>query len=303
MKTLITHYDLDGVASAIILSQGIKFDKVLKGGYHRLDKFIDWVTPGSDVVISDCCFTVDQFAKLKQKAGKIIYIDHHPASQEIKDTFTNDLVIYDNTRAASGLCLDFIQKKKKLSKELNMLATAANTYDLFLREEMPNWFAFGYDLNILFWEYHFDEFVARFINGFDKFNTEEKECIKRYKTYRDASINESAYGEIGGILRGLVIVPSDLKYQNDIPYAIPGHDIYYIIMHYGKSVSVSVRSPFWGKLNEVMHYAGQHDLVKSAGGHPKASGINFHAVPSNEEIIEFIEWFHDKAEIATDIPF
>lgn len=306
-KILITHYDLDGVSSAIIMNQAIKFDKTFKGSYTRMDDFIGWVNPGDYVVVTDVCLTIEQFAALKKKAAKIIYIDHHPDSKLIKETFTEDIVIFDDNKAGAGLCMDFVQNKKQLTKPLRMLAKAANHYDLFERKTEPDWFKFGYDLNILFWEYHFDSFFERFKNGFDGFKPAEKLLVANYKAKRDKAIEESTYGELDGEITGLICVPTVNSIQNDIPYAKKGYDLYYIIMHYGKSVSISVRSPEHGKLDEYMAIAKTDPLVKSAGGHPAASGINFHGVPTNEALLDHINWLHTRinwtVQAHEDLPF
>ncbi len=112
MNTIISHYDLDGVVSSIIMHQGMKFDYHYKGALRRVDDFINWTKAGSNVVVTDICMTTKQFAAMKQKAGRIIYLDHHPGSEEIKETFTNDLVVYDKSRAGAGLTFDFISKMK-----------------------------------------------------------------------------------------------------------------------------------------------------------------------------------------------
>lgn len=305
MNILISHYDLDGVVSAIILHQGMKFDKMFKGGYHRFDSFIDQIDAGANVVVADCSFTVEQFTKLKAKANKIIYIDHHPDSIKIKETFTNDIVIFDPDKAGAGLCLDFITSKKELSKELKMLANAANFYDLFKREEQPNWFKFGYDLNILFWDYHFDAFFDRFKNGFYEYTSKEKSFLKESKIQRDKILADSTYIEIGDRVKGIICVPAGSSIQNDVPYYKLGYDVYYIIMRYPKTTSISVRTKEID-LTNFMHTAEYHPTVISAGGHPNASGITFHGQPSDEIIAQVIESLHaeiDRKDDSDDIPF
>jgi hypothetical protein len=312
MNVLITHYDLDGVASAIIMHQGMKFDKMFKGGYHKFDDFIKWTPQGANVVVADCSFSVDQFARLKQKANKIIFIDHHPDSLAIKETFTNDIVIFDKEKAGAGLCLDFIQSKKKLNKEFHMLANAANHYDLFNRESEPDWFKFGYDLNILFWEYHFDDFFARFKNGFQGFLAEEKDCIKAAKLKRDKDIADSSFIPMGESIKGLFCVPTVNNIINDIPYGKPGYEVYYIITRYAKSTSVSVRCLNKDiDLTDYVKYAESLPQVSSAGGHPQASGITFKGIVDDEVIVEAVQLVQQQLDNgkkfgvfdADDIPF
>lgn len=314
LNTIISHYDLDGVVSSIIMHQGMHFDYHYKGGYKRFSDFIKWTKPGSNVVVTDACFTVDQFVQLKQKAKQIIYIDHHPDSAKIKETFTNDLVIFDHSKAGAGLCLEFIQKKKKLNADFEMLAKAANHYDLFHRKEEPSWFQFGYDLNILFWEYHYDAFFDRFRNGFNGFKSEEKAVIKTAKANRDKAIQDSTYMELeGNKIKGIVCVPSDNSIMNDVPFGKPGYDVYYMIMQYPNSTTIALRvsadSDF--DLTPYMSLVENHPNVQSAGGHPQASGINFHGKPDDTVILEVINAFHrhiNQEQVETnysqeDIPF
>lgn len=293
MTAGLFHYDLDGVVSNIVMSQGIKFEQTLKGGYQRFDQLIGWIKPGQNVVVADVCLTLQQFIDLKRKSKTIIYLDHHPDSVYIEEQFTNDIVIFDKERSGAALCRDFIAKKKELSKAIKLLAKATHHYDLFHRRDEPDWFAFGYDLNILFWKYHYDDFFARFKDGFEGFTKAEKEIIKTYKTVRDQKIAESAYIKLEGEKNGLVCVPADNNLQNDIPYHVPGADVYYIIMKWPKSTSISVRAVDTLDLTDYYRGCEMHPLVVAAGGHPQAGGINFNGQPSDEVIVEVIQEMHD----------
>jgi len=307
MKVLFSHWDLDGVVSGIILSQGMKFDMILRGGYQKFDALIEKIPMGADVVVADVCLTVEQFTRVKYRARNVIYIDHHPNSLAIKETFTNDVIVFDHAKAASGLCLDFIGSRKPLSKPIKMLGNAGNFYDLYQQEEQPDWFKFGYDLNILFWEYHYDKFRQRFINGFDKFTPEEKLFIKTSKAKRDEFIQNSVYMEIGESVKGLVCVPADNGIQNDISNIIKGYQVYYIIMRYPKSISISIRSKGID-LNETVPFL-KSPYIQSAGGHPQASGLNFYGTPEDEIILGTINELHHNIEHPVsefdydDIPF
>jgi oligoribonuclease NrnB/cAMP/cGMP phosphodiesterase (DHH superfamily) len=298
MNVLINHYDLDGVASSIILHQGMKFDKVFKGGYNRFDGFIEKLPSGCNLVIADCAFTVDQYVQAKQKAKRIIFIDHHPESANIEAMYTSDIVVYDGSKAASRLCLDFIGAKKELTKEFKVLGMAANAYDLYERDGQPEWFNLGYDLNILFWEYHYDKFFERFKYGFERFTNEEKTFIKGFKQKRDNDIDESVFIELGEGTKGLVCIPKTTSIMNDIPHRKKGYDVYYIIMQYPGQTSVSIRTTGLD-IQPFLRSIKMNQFVKSAGGHPNAAAINFHGVPDHSALVQVI----DEVQRNIDSPF
>lgn len=309
MRVGIFHFDLDGVTSSIMLKQGISLDKDYQGGYHRFEKFVDNIEKGDQVVIADCSFTVDLFAKVKEKAKSIIYIDHHPDSAKIKETFTEDLVIFDDTKAGAGLCFNFINKRQKLSKELKVLAMAANHYDLWHHKEDPEWFWLGYDLNAIFWEIKYWGFEKRFRHGFDGFRKDEKTFLKSYKAKRDNDISNSSYTVIGNTVPGLVCIPKANNIMNDIALFVKGYSVYYIIMKYPNLTSISVRSNDPNiDLSKSVKVAEFHNDVLSAGGHKSACGITLkNKNPTMEAIVEIIEKVHERIELddsaVDDIPF
>lgn len=305
-KVLITHYDLDGVTCAIVLDKVFKFDTVLKGGYYRIDSFIDEVPPGSFVVTSDIALTLEQYLKLKNKTQGLIVIDHHPETADLQNKYPHENIVFDDKRAGCKLCLDFLHED--LGEDIRRLVNAANAYDLFLREEDPNWFKFGYDLNLIFWDKHFDGFRSRFKDGIHDsgFEPWERKFITDAKARRDKWLAESTYVEIeNSRIKGLICAPADNSIQNDVPFFAKGYEVYYIIMQYkqGKDVSISVRSPEGG-LDNAIPAILDHPAIVSAGGHPKACGINFHpnSNPSLETITEVINIFH-KAYVTELIPF
>jgi len=99
--------------------------------------------------------------------------------------------------------------------------------------------------------------------------------------------------------------------MNDVPFAKPGHDIYYIITRYPKSTSISVRTNGTVDLTEYLPMVEAHPSVKSAGGHPQAGGINFHGQPGDSVILNVIDAFHNHINAAhaqehdftDDLPF
>jgi hypothetical protein len=306
MNEGLFHWDLDGVVSLIMMSRGIVFDNVYGAGYQKFDQKIDLIKPGSNVVVADCRLTVEQFTKLKAKANNIVYIDHHPESIDIKETFTNDIVKFETGTSASLLCYNYISERKQLPEPYRLLAMAANHYDLFDKSE-PAWFRFGYDLNILFWNYHFYDFLDRFRLGFNGFTSKEKTILRDYKAKLQTDLEDSVYAEIGENKRGLICVPSDNSVQNDVPTFKPGFDVYYIIMKWPKTTTISVRTTGLDLTRHIQKLL-INPVIQSAGGHPEASGINFHGQPSDENVIQVINDLQshiDNAIVYTseDIPF
>lgn len=297
---LLTHFDMDGVTSAIMLSSIIKFDRIFKGAYHRIDKFIEDVPDGSTVVVSDLSLTEEQYRRLKHKSQQLTVIDHHPDTAVLKEKFPDERIHFRTDKSASLLCYELVKGTGKLSERqlrpLAALAYLADVYDLW-QQTSPDWET-AYKLNLLFWHLKFDDFFDEFKNGFTGFAEDQKEFLVKKKKQIRERLEATTYVELDedGI-RSLVALPEHASLNNEVPGYKPGYDVYYIINKFKDSMSMSVRSTRLvvntaceslvengkGVLN-----GGGHDLAAGVGLDPNMStdGLQYIILTLNKKIVD-----------------
>jgi oligoribonuclease NrnB/cAMP/cGMP phosphodiesterase (DHH superfamily) len=303
-KYLICHYDLDGAGSAIILLDNFQFDTVFKGGYHRFTDFVNWIKPNSDVIAADVELGTKNMASLKEKGCDVLLIDHHPNTKETLLSFPDD-VIYDADKSGTRLCFELCEKHGwEMSPSSRIMMKAINAYDLYKRTEEPEWFKLGYDLNLIFWKVHFDQFIARFADGFSGFKQQEKAFLKNKHNAITKALNDSEYFDIGENVKGKVCIPVIPSIMNDVPYHFnQEHGVYYIIQHYPNSVNISVRSSRIDLTEFIESVIGLSGVI-DAGGHRNACGINISPNASEDDILHAILKLHISIENSyDDIPF
>lgn len=302
MKTLISHYDLDGVSSAIVLDRIFKFDVILKGGYHRSQEMVNKVESGASVIVSDFVLSTDEYRKLKDKTlGKLIVLDHHPETRKLKNLYPKDPIYYNPDKSATLICIEELTRRNAIfSDEIRELGRYANAFDLYQRGSED--FKVGYDLNLLFWKLHFDDFLLRFQDGFDGFNENELMYIKKIKDEYAQVLAESTYGEyLGDNIQSLICVCSEPAVINEVPYYKPGYDIYFILNRYKNSFSLSLRTAKQDPINTYCKEIEKEPGVISAGGHPQACGITLDPKISDERALEIVIKYHEMVDRAKQV--
>lgn len=147
---LITHVDLDGIASAVFLQ------KILKSKNFKTN-FIEFIDYSSDALkpISNKNFNVLFFTDWKadnysgelealRKKGKVFVIDHHPFNENLKDK--NNIIKTQDSYCSSHAIFDLAKKYIK-TKNLEWLLYPAIIFDYcmtdsevadFVREKYPD---------------------------------------------------------------------------------------------------------------------------------------------------------------------
>lgn len=293
MKILVSHWDLDGVVSAILMNSIIKFDKILKGAYHRLDGFIEDIPHGADVVVTDLSLSVEQYNRLRLKSKTLVVVDHHPDTARLKELFPKGAIFFDQTKSASLACFELVRKSNKLDeytlKNVRRLAELADVYDLW-QQNHKDWKT-AHGLNILFWHYKFDGFFDEFQSGFVSFAMDEEDIIsQKRKEIKDKLENSTVYVELeeDGI-KSLVAIPEFQSLNNEVAGFRPGFDVYYILNKFKDSTSMSVRSTLL-VLNKACESLKKDcsEIILDAGGHALASGVGIDKKATVEQIFDII---------------
>jgi oligoribonuclease NrnB/cAMP/cGMP phosphodiesterase (DHH superfamily) len=295
-KILLTHGDLDGAASTIILDAAFNFDNVHSGAYHRIDSFINAVPQSAMVVVADLSLTIEQYVKLRDRSKMVIIIDHHPDTSELLKIAKPGSVFFSESKAAAALSYEVVKpliKDEALLKRLKVLAMIANEYDLY-KEGTPL-FELGYDLNQLFWDYKFDKFVQEFKNGLLQFSPLQAKRIKELRERIKQRLAQAEYFPIEykepTPLKVMICLPDFTSLNNDVPNYKPGFDVYFIVNRYNNATSISVRSkgPVVNSSCEAVHKKFPCSC-SGGGGHELAAGINIVKDPPDSllDIIGFV---------------
>jgi oligoribonuclease NrnB/cAMP/cGMP phosphodiesterase (DHH superfamily) len=173
----LTHFDLDGVSSAIVLHNYFKDIKSVPIGYNRLDSTIFKVGVDPDYSGFDCIISTDLNLRrehvnhLSSFGIPYIHLDHH---QDVDKVHNGKNIIVDTTKCGAMVTRDFIQNVIGANvTHLDELIKYTDDYDRWIHK-----LEWSKPLNYLFEMYGFTGFLNRFINGFDP-----KELTKTEKTF------------------------------------------------------------------------------------------------------------------------
>jgi hypothetical protein len=304
--THLTHFDLDGASSEIILKKYLNIGKSYACGYGKIDSWISKLQKGERVIISDVNLTLDQVSQIIKNIGSedFTIIDHHPSTEDLLVNYPKN-VIYSGKFCGAALCYRYVAGlDSKIVRECKSnghqkMIELTDVYDNWKSEH--NLWADAYGLNLLYWHYgHFD-FVKQFANGFE-FSSDDKEIIKTKLKEKSKLIKEL---EVVGDEKGVIVVMCDREITNDITLVKPNRDLYLMVGWDSRSseFSLSVRSKDHSKdlsliLREIrlVKYDGSGS-IKSSGGHKLAGGVYFNDNPTLDEIMtvcsDIVNVWHD----------
>lgn len=285
----LTNYDLDGATSAILMNRMYNFTKVFACGYGKLDfnisKAISHASRDNGVtgiVVTDWSLTLDQYKRLESFFDVVIYIDHHPTSQEVYEYMDKPL---DVVLCAGAQCARYIHDRGyRLSADDKSLVGATNAYDNWKLENKQ--FQLGKDLTDLFYNINLWEFIKRFEEGFSGFNEDELHFIRQRQKEREEGLAAGIYEDVTGDhhtdKKSLVAILESSEVTNDVSLYKPGYNRYFIFYPSRDTgaISMSIRTtdcPDFavGKtLQELGALLGEDEVV-SSGGHDSAGAINF----------------------------
>jgi len=310
-RFLLTHYDLDGVAADILMSNMYMFEKKHMCGYAKIKEKIDnGELSGYDSgVITDVSLAPEQFSFIsKEYKDKLLYIDHHkPSINAVSNNEYKSTCVVDTTFSASGLIFQTFFKKLKKVPHVVDFVIAVDAYDMWRIDTNIDNFKKGYDLNVLFWKYGYFDFYDRFFDNMSfNFSSTEKKYISDHKKERDDHIIHSDKTDFGN--NSLLVLDAPADYVNDFTIQLPDYDIYFMVCTTREgTLTLSMRSKLNGVESDLGNVAknakNMFDYIISAGGHPKAAGIDFFENTSIDDILTVVEYVNDTMEANELIPF
>lgn len=293
---LMTHYDFDGVVSAIFAMKAFNIAEYKCGGYPKIDSNLDKLVKSGrhdTLVITDLNFTEEQIGVALANFEKIYYFDHHIESEKLKvyNQFDKFDYHYDAKLSASAIVFTYWVKNcgGRSTKELSRMVKLTDVYDMWrINHKLFNE---AYRLNDLFWRYNFFNFIKRYEDGFDGFTDEQDEWLDTKKAKREDIINDSPQDKVGD--NAHIILLKDFDAVNDVPSILPG-EVFYILSRrddqYAASIRIKSERDHFNvndSLKELLEL--YPDKLDTGGGHKNAGGCAFNKNMKIGDVLEFIK--------------
>lgn len=275
-KIIITHKDLDGVVSAMIIKSvfGKDIEEIHHITYNNLyenfNNIFNKIDSNTFLTITDISIDGENFCKLKNKIldlrKRILWIDHHTTNQAIH--LVNSKV-YDLNKSASKLTYELLEKMSFQSKikHLKKLMIYANDYDLWIHKYRKS-----YVMSDLYYYYWPKKFMKRFETGDCKLKKFEINYIlkldkRRQKLWEEVQkntmVNKNEYGKF---YVSLLEKYSDINFVSEKFKKNNKDNCSFIILVFSVN-KISIRA-----LKDNVNLL---ELLKDfkVGGHPQACGL------------------------------
>lgn len=313
MKTgLLTHFDLDGCLSHYFISKKFKIDEFKAQGYSKIFQNAkklrdDGVT---NLLITDLMLDKETLKWCLIHFDKVTIFDHHQETEKYLplQQKTNKLTIYFNDKLC-GAAVVTSSLNMTLDHRDRSLLKYCNNYDLWKRDSVDNitWLK-SIAMNDLFWHYSRECFWGFFDKletlDMDRLSKKDMGIIKHFRDNRKRIIEESVSDMFptGSLFTLLADVDAINHVDELIDYGQferSSNGVFYNVskVHHDSPYSCAIRikgkdtnlnagdfcsSPAWDK-----------SLVKNAGGHAKASGIQFKENVEIDQVIEVMKNFDE----------
>jgi len=260
----ISHNDMDGVVSQIILGHVYKNIKYIHTSFYKIDDIL----LSLDYNLYDVVFVTDIHTDNEENlnlSDKIVLIDHHKSAQSYHNIEKNRFVISDKNVCAAVLVKMFVEKMYNIKLDsLKSLVYLTNDYDVWnlknCKSKLMN--------DVMFYLYRPAKFRENFFNGRTRFTNDEikwlRERRKQFKKlYDDIEIFE--FDKINGC------IVESREFINEIAHKLMEEENYNIVFVRNPSNQrVSVRH----NLNEnILDMGGILKEHKWGGGHAAAAGL------------------------------
>ena len=172
----LTHDDLDGAVSAIVVTTIFPTAEVVQTNYKGSGRYIKAINAikagGYDAIIfSDFCPDEEMVREIHYANKPYLVIDHHPTA-EIRNDYQGTYFVQPG-QCGAMLCLEYLANMANLGNldHLRTLCEVTNDHDLWQRKMVP----LSDQLNTLFYEYGFNGFMEHFKKGMDGYKLSEKD--------------------------------------------------------------------------------------------------------------------------------
>ena len=304
-RLLLTHYDLDGIGSDILLSGMFPIAKKYHYGYQKVKGVIDntnLLKQFDSIMVPDLCLTYEQFKKLNEiYQDRFLYVDHHLASMNLYTTLwasDNKPTMYiDTSMCATALVYTKMRKylgdmNEETSNNIKRLVTYVDSYDMWRHKTHPDTFDKGYNLNTIFFEYGYNKFFDKFKYGIRDFDKEDVKIINIINKNRNDLMAKSEFFPFGN--KSVFVLGVNVKYVNDYSLVYHDYDNFYLVYATDGGVKMSVRSTrddvdFGQAIITLKEGITQ---ITSGGGHKQSASIQF----TKDTTVNDMSYFAEKLE-------
>lgn len=275
----LTHYDLDGVVSNILMEKAMKLI-TYKCGYDKVDWMIDKIirertAHGFKVLFAtDMVLTQEQLEKL-EKYLDVVVLDHHESSLKLKSTKDTTKLVINTEQCGASLVWSFISKNFPKSLEndnnnLKDLAYMACTYDLWKKDSKS--FNEAFILNEIFWIYQWDTFKTIYSRGYFKPQQGIIDEAMMKINRRKEDIKKSKQVEIS---KDSILVVADevYKFIGDMSLTITDKKLLFAYDTKYNKVSIRALKLDCDIVEAMEELFEGNDEIKSYGGHKHAAGF------------------------------
>ena len=273
IKAIITHTDLDGVASAALILRAVDtIDKVLFAQPHQLHAVLGKIPNGSTVYVADLGVNpstlekvVNEISRITSSGGSVRWFDHHVWDDEwiskVKEAGA-DLTV-DTTTCGAGVVAKYFPVSGDGVEEL---VSATCSIDLWLFNDWRGNYLARYVGHKEGGEWR--EYVARKLVGFngeidDEVESIAKEAVSRELRLYSKVIKEARLGRVGEY-----VVVYYLKPRTEHVTSYIGN---ILLSRYGADIALICRE---GSLSLRSRDVNVREIAKKlgGGGHPAAAG-------------------------------
>lgn len=272
----LSHQDLDGVISSILVKKTFQDVKVIPCTYRTINDILDSELRSKDydkVFITDISIDEKRFKPLIDSyPNKFFLIDHHP--RETVSTLLNSYVKVGDD-AACKMTSDYLEANFDIvfTDEMKRLVLLGDDYDTWKHHHKLSKY-----MNRLYFSIGFYKFSERFKDGFSGFNEDEKAFLMKNQKYIENFLNE-----IESVNLGSGILFADLADNIDEAAEFllkTNSDIDTIFLYNGNLKKMSMRGIFKG-----VHF-GDFLTKFGGGGHKTAAAVSVSTMNEVQKIIE-----------------
>jgi oligoribonuclease NrnB/cAMP/cGMP phosphodiesterase (DHH superfamily) len=311
----LTHYDLDGVAAAIVVKHFTNSACEYRQewcGYASMDKklrkFVAKCSEPVILVVTDLALDIETIRDMceDEYVEQFIYIDHHERQSDeleelerIDKEFKKFKMEIDYSRSAAMIAYDMFVKQwpGDADDKIYQMAKLADIYDRWLTKSKA--WDIAHDLNDAFWELHFDRFFDMYDAGYPGVDNIKDIVIgvqAQRKEYMADTKKRYSIDTVINNKKTLIVLNPKSRFYNDFSLEFPDHDLWIIWREMKKGENIfSVRSnqktmkDF--NLNDIFEKVKIEDTRLQGGGHQHSGGISVGIADPQEAVETLTEVF------------
>jgi len=313
---IISHYDLDGVVSAICMKNALRKlghdAPVTYQSYKKDDQLVDnliteFTGQKKTIFFLDYRLGLPYIKQLLTEPEFVVIVVDHHEWEDHEVTECRDLektgrfrFRWDKSKCGAELTQEMTRAMGQYDPDLDFLVYCTRVYDLWLTDE-PEFKDHSLALNEMFWELKPEGFIHQFDCGY--FGHLSPICAEIWRKFDDTREEYMAKAMEGSMQytfptekKVLIIGTPEPKFTNLFTIYHPEFHYFFVVKSYNKdnTVSVSIRIREGNMtVQDIVDLARKHVPEMIGGGHKNAGGVT---IPASIEPGDFFEMIIDEME-------